>query len=326
MRKKQNGRMGWLGVLLVGAVWLLAPGVSVASTFDTSEANQCIECHKDAVNNFQGANVHFKAWQFRKDDSKYSCSTCHGPGEKHIKDKSVESIISFAPEKVSKRTSQEQAAQCLTCHSTQNKELMFWKQGAHNRNDVSCASCHTMHGGTEKMKPTSETCFKCHKDVKSQLNKFSHHPIIEGKVSCNDCHNPHGTMSDKNLRAENVNQLCYKCHTDKRGPFLYEHPPVAENCMNCHRAHGSQHAKLLTVRMPSLCQSCHADSGHPSTPFDLRTRMGNSQPAPVSTGGTPAVNSNFTTSARFLGRSCVNCHNTIHGSNQPGHRGKVWYR
>jgi len=99
------------------------------------------------------------------------------------------------------------------------------------------------------------------------------------------------------IRAENVNQLCYQCHPDKRGPFVYEHPPVAENCTICHTPHGSRHAKLLAEKVPNLCQDCHDWSRHPGTPYDAKTAF---------TGSNP--------SNRFFARGCVNCHGAIHGS------------
>ena len=42
-----------------------------------------------------------------------------------------------------------------------------------------------------------------------------------------------------NLKAASVNEQCYTCHTEKRGPFLWEHAPVRESCLNCHTPHGS---------------------------------------------------------------------------------------
>jgi hypothetical protein len=47
-----------------------------------------------------------------------------------------------------------------------------------------------------------------------------------------------------------VNEVCYACHAEKRGPLLWEHAPVRENCMNCHNAHGSNHDKLLVAARP----------------------------------------------------------------------------
>jgi DmsE family decaheme c-type cytochrome len=102
------------------------------------------------------------------------------------------------------------------------------------------------------------------------------------------------------IRAENINQLCYKCHADKRGPYLWEHPPVEENCLTCHVSHGSKTAKLMTEKVPNLCQDCHDASRHPGTVYDAKTGF---------TGSAP--------SNRFFARSCLNCHSSIHGGYAP---------
>jgi DmsE family decaheme c-type cytochrome len=114
-------------------------------------------------------------------------------------------------------------------------------------------------------------------------------PLREGKLTCTNCHNPHGSASDAMLKEASINDNCYKCHAEKRGPFLWEHPPVRENCLNCHEAHGSNLEYLLKVQRPRLCQDCHS-IGHASQ--------------------SPLVNTAFN-------RSCNNCHSQIHGSNHP---------
>jgi DmsE family decaheme c-type cytochrome len=154
-----------------------------------------------------------------------------------------------------------------------------------------------------------ETCTACHKQIRSQLLKTSHHPIIEGKLKCTSCHNPHGALSHAMVKEESVNQLCTGCHTDKRGPYMNEHPPVEENCLTCHNSHGSPHAKLLSERVPNVCQDCHDWSRHPGTYYS-----GNQ--------GWSATTPN----TRLVARSCLNCHTTIHGSNAPAMRGKFFLR
>jgi predicted CXXCH cytochrome family protein len=47
-----------------------------------------------------------------------------------------------------------------------------------------------------------------------------------------------------------VNDTCYQCHAEKRGPFLWEHAPVREDCTNCHSPHGSTQPSLLKARTP----------------------------------------------------------------------------
>jgi DmsE family decaheme c-type cytochrome len=116
-------------------------------------------------------------------------------------------------------------------------------------------------------------------------------------MDCASCHNPHGSAAPKMIKNDSANDTCYTCHADKRGPFLWEHPPARENCMNCHDPHGSHNEKMLVARLPFLCQRCHNGSGHPAAPYDQTS-----------------INSQ---NARSLTGSCTNCHPTIHGSNHP---------
>jgi DmsE family decaheme c-type cytochrome len=127
-------------------------------------------------------------------------------------------------------------------------------------------------------------------------------PLREGGMTCVDCHNPHGTATPHNLKAQTANELCISCHSDKRGPFLWEHAPVREACLNCHDPHGSNNPQVLAAKTPFLCQRCHISTRHPSTLYDA-----------------PDLASN-----RLFNRSCVNCHSQIHGSNHPS--GKFFLR
>jgi DmsE family decaheme c-type cytochrome len=126
--------------------------------------------------------------------------------------------------------------------------------------------------------------------------RFSHMPVGEGKMECTSCHSPHGSANEKLLIASSVNETCFSCHTEKRGPFLWEHAPVVENCANCHDSHGSNKEKMLKVARPRLCQQCHAGTGHPTQPRIV------GRPSDV-----PFV----------FNRACSNCHFNIHGSNHP---------
>jgi DmsE family decaheme c-type cytochrome len=283
--------------LALSAFVLFFAGGSLFSTFAPSEANAasmseaCADCHEVLAPAFN-QTYHGRAWAGMNSDS--SCQSCHGSTDKHLNDPSKETIISFS--KSGGKSVAELNKQCLDCHVSSSM-LSFWEVGSHNRNDVACASCHTIHSSQSSVDQLT-VCFTCHRSKRGQISKISHHPIEEGKVQCSDCHNPHGAESAHGMiKAENVNQLCYKCHADKRGPFVYEHPPVEENCTICHAPHGSRHAKLLTEKVPNLCQDCHDWSRHPGTPYDAKTGF---------TGSSP--------SNRFFGRSCLNCHGAIHGS------------
>ena len=91
-----------------------------------------------------------------------------------------------------------------------------------------------------------------------------HHKVNEGLMNCSDCHNVHGTFQNSNLKVTaDQNAICTKCHTETRGPFVYEHAAVkGEGCMACHTPHGSQNARLLNMpNINQLCNQCHSPVG-----------------------------------------------------------------
>jgi len=272
--------------VVIAGVFILLGGAALA---ETAVGEVCADCH-DLAEAFT-TTFHGRAWEGMK--SGYTCQSCHGSTDMHVDDPSLNNIISFKKE--GGRTPDEMNRQCLGCHASTSM-LSYWDVSSHSRNDIACVSCHTVH--TSKSEVNEPTiCFTCHRDKRAQINKRSRHPIKEGKIKCSDCHNPMGTPAKHMIRAENVNQLCYQCHPDKRGPFVYEHPPVAENCTICHTPHGSRHAKLLAEKVPNLCQNCHDWNFHPGDPYDASRAF---------TGDDP--------SSRLFGRGCLNCHGAIHGS------------
>jgi DmsE family decaheme c-type cytochrome len=149
-------------------------------------------------------------------------------------------------------------------------------------------------------------------------------PVPEGKMTCVDCHNPHGSTGKKLLKADTVNEVCYTCHMEKRGPFIWEHAPVRENCMNCHSPHGSNADKLLIQTRPMLCSGCHSTTGSMGHLVWGNNTLGsvtNGDPTAVGTTNAGQLTNVGATaglvSKRMTGRSCQNCHSTIHGSNSP---------
>jgi len=291
-----------LNLLLFSVPQPLGASMSSQGTGEKSGfigAETCKECHEKQYATYS-TSIHFKK-TVKGPQSQDACETCHGPGAMHVEKGGGRGVDIFTFNADSDPA--EKAAKCLSCHMQNTPSMDNWDLGAHSRNGVSCESCHDLHVAGTQLPDEPEVCFGCHRDVKTQAIKRSHHPIIEGKLSCSSCHQPHGSIATHMVKADNTQQLCYTCHADKRGPYIYEHPPVAENCLNCHTSHGSLHAKLLTEKMPNLCQDCHDWSRHPGTPYDANSGFSGKSP-----------------SNRFFGRSCVNCHGAIHGSNTFEHR------
>jgi DmsE family decaheme c-type cytochrome len=244
--------------------------------------DMCVQCHEETVNKFKHT-PHMSSPQ--------GCEGCHGPGQAHVDNAGDKTKI-----RVFKDLSNvESSGTCMECHNKGNQK--HWTGSMHDSRQVACVNCHETHpeGAVEKallQQPEMKLCTSCHLQKKAQLLRPGHMPMREGKMECTSCHNPHGTPNERLLLQTSVNQNCYTCHAEKRGPFLWEHAPVRENCLNCHDAHGTVNEKMLKVKQPLLCQQCHQTSSHPGPAYPAQSRYAFNQ-------------------------GCMHCHPTIHGSVHP---------
>ena len=232
-----------------------------------------------------------------------TCTSCHGKSEDHPTNPSEHKPdIRFG--KRSTTPIADQDAACLNCH--QGGARIHWLTSVHAARDVACTSCHQIHTEHDKVRDKrtqTEVCFGCHKDKRAQISRPSRHPLLEGKMACSDCHNPHGSVGPAMMVRDTVNDTCFTCHMEKRGPFVFNHQPVTEDCGNCHNPHGTINAAMLKMRSPFLCQQCHEPTDHQGTVGALN--IGSGFPNPAST----------------FARGCLNCHTNVHGTNNPVNAG-----
>ncbi len=296
----------WTGLLacsmlMLGAAVLCVPALAApasggqqatAQVKDTNPADYvgsdtCATCHADVAKGL--ANNPHSAIVELHGNKAGACESCHGAGKAHVDGGGDISKI-FDPAKATPKQIDET---CLGCHAGTHPNFL---RSPHAKAGVSCISCHSVHDAAvpknllRAAQPT--LCFQCHSDVKPSFSMPFHHPVNEGGISCTDCHDVHGTFENNNLKTTaDQNAICTKCHTDVRGPFVYEHAPVkAEGCLACHSPHGSQNARMLNMpNINVLCNQCH------------------SQVAADTVHGMGAGSSDSV--------PCTSCHTYIHGSN-----------
>jgi len=323
---------GLVAALAIGCLALIGTAAAATTSQEAGKASSvqaqaphgayagtatCLGCHEDrgaAVakgphsHAFRaGTPVAPKGCQACHGDTKaeLGCEACHGPGKEHAEaagDKTkIRRFASLSPADASET--------CVSCHF--RTQHTFWAGSQHDQRNVGCTACHSIHAaaGEKQLKAASETelCVKCHRTIVNKTLRFNHMPVREGKLSCSSCHNVHGAANVKLLKeGGSIYESCVTCHAEKRGPTLWEHAPVTEGCTTCHDPHGSNNDRMLVAKQPFLCQRCHVTSRHPPTVYE-----GN-------------VLNTSTNANKIYGRSCVVCHQQIHGSNAPS--GKAFLR
>jgi len=263
-----------------------------ASDYAGSEA--CKTCHEDIYKGWE-QSPHWKTTLNTKEGpSHQGCEACHGAAAAHVADPSDTSKLFL----FKKASAKEINARCLTCHATSN-EHTHAINSLHAKNDVSCTSCHSPHHAEVAehllVKAQPGLCYSCHLEQKAQFDMPFHHRVNEGLVQCSDCHNVHGTVKPKQVRTSSAqNVVCFTCHADKQGPFVFEHEAVKiEGCQSCHTVHGGPNPHMLKVsNVNLLCLQCHTQSTFSGAP------------------GTPSFHNQNT----FF-QACTLCHSQIHGSN-----------
>jgi DmsE family decaheme c-type cytochrome len=275
-----------------------SPPVASVGASGYAGSDTCVVCHEGESGTLKGT-PHGEAKNPRSPEAAHGCESCHGPGQAHIDDDAKGHIRRFA-----QITHAETNGTCLSCHN--RGAHAGWEGSTHESRNLSCTTCHSVHSpkaeASQLVKRTeTELCATCHRlQVAKTERAVAHMPVREGKMSCSSCHNPHGSISNvKALKVgSSVVETCTSCHTEMRGPMLWEHAPAKESCTTCHDPHGSSNDRMLVVRMPMLCQRCHVATRHPSSVYD--------------NNAITVAKSN-----RMFGRSCVNCHSNVHGSNHP---------
>lgn len=325
---KRVGSVLGLCAVIVGACWATSTRAYQAPASQTvpdakaalAKDEVCTTCHNAATGHV--AAIYESRHGNKADGRTPGCRSCHGASDAHLNDPTgAAPTVVFGAKSKHRSTASDQNASCLTCHASAVLPRTNWAGSQHESRGLSCTDCHTIHAADQKVlnrATQADVCLTCHKTQRAEIRHLSAHPLAKTgigsapKMVCSDCHNPHGSTGPTLLRKNSVNETCYTCHAEKRGPFLWEHAPVVDNCLTCHTPHGSANPSLLKARAPYLCQECHSgdhaaqiNSGANLAGGNVTTVNGNQQIAAASPR------------AQLAARACLNCHVLIHGSNHP---------
>jgi DmsE family decaheme c-type cytochrome len=291
------GSFGAASAAAQQAAQAATPSPQAAATAEKAPESLCANCH-DQTKTFAG-NPHARAF-LRQTPAAHpdaACTSCHGDGQKHAEEGGDKGLIRGLHGAAG-------AKFCLTCHDKATDHSSFGAGSTHANNaTVNCLSCHSIHTPDSKSgkllaKAPGALCQTCHASQSASIRSKPYtHRLDRGGMTCLDCHNPHGRPGGGSLAMTRAGEPpCLTCHSEKRGPFVYEHVNgIAGNCLSCHQPHGSSNPKMLQwAQVSQLCLSCHSRTNS--------NTMG-SQP--------PSIHD--LTLPRY--RNCTTCHVAVHGSN-----------
>lgn len=297
-----------VAMLAAGLAW---PGTAAAQQQGLNPQiveSLCRNCHREQFDGLvSNPHVVLDSEEWREQTGRApACVNCHTNAVEHISlGGGAGNVIAFRDEPVS-----EQSDVCLGCHASSHPEF---ERSSHAQAGLTCSDCHSQHasGSTQallrvpqdlvelvgRIGPSSQLCLDCHNDKLAAFELNEHHRLVEGALECTSCHDPHAAATRTLLGGFKQDQ-CIECHSDKGGPFVYEHPASrVEGCTACHSPHGSPNRHLLSHQnVAEMCFSCHAAVPQFHLGFD------------------PAAPPRF-----GLDTQCTNCHSAIHGSNFEAH-------
>lgn len=289
---KSSVALGGLALLLLTGL-LSLPAASAQEA--TEPGPNCFDCHEQAAA-FTG-NPHSRNELVSGQVPNHVCESCHGDGKAHMEAGGDTTLIKIP------RGLEGAETTCVTCHgkASDRKTHRF---GAHaNSKAVNCLTCHNIHTPADPVtlvaKQQPELCASCHKAKASSFSNLPYtHRLGRAGLVCTTCHDPHAKPGKENIRTTPAGEMaCLGCHTDKRGPFVFQHGGAEVNdCSTCHQPHGSSNPnQLKRARVFQLCLECHS-------------------PLTASTAGSQPPSFHNLNSPRY--QNCTTCHVAIHGSNR----------
>ena len=258
--------------------WGFSPGFEIHNrSFTRPILARCIVCHSGRSNPVLGQVGLYKDPPF--DELAVGCENCHGPGQRHVAERTEEVMTGVAPASSADASIVNPARLsgwladniCMRCHQGQDvriempgKTIQDFRPGMPLGNYVSILKIAPAAGASPSALPLEHyfgmTLSKCY--------QASH------SLHCISCHNPHEESSTADAVA-NYRAQCLRCHGKQScrlesAKRLATSPP--DNCLECHmpkrKVMTIAHAALTDHSIPRQASSAFApdQSNHSQKP------------------------------------------------------------
>jgi hypothetical protein len=253
--------------------WGFAPGYEIQNRgFTRPILGRCILCHSGRPNLVLGQVGLYKNPPF--DELSVGCENCHGPGEAHVVERSLEQTMGVEPPLGVDSTIVNPAKIsgwltdniCMRCHQGQDvrvelssKNLQDFRPGQELGKYIAIFKIAPEPGASPSALPLEHyfgmTLSKCYRS--------------SGNLHCITCHDPHVAPSAPDSLARYRSQ-CLRCHGEQGcrlepAKRLATSPP--DNCLTCHMPKRTvttiAHAALTDHSIPARAGSTFGVSDQP---------------------------------------------------------------
>ncbi|MFM7078969.1 MAG: tetratricopeptide repeat protein [Bacteroidota bacterium] len=229
--------------------WDLPPGYEKGGNtrFNRLIGLECMSCHNSYPEFLPGSENRYDFV-----DNGIGCERCHGPGEKHVKEKQAGKIIDvvtgidYSIVNPAKLPIDLQLDVCQRCHIQGNavlkdgKSFFDFKPGMRLSEVMDVympvydgpKNEHIMASHVERMKLSK--CFT--ESIKRAPTNTKDLKPYKNALTCVTCHDPH--VSVKSTGNAVFNNACNSCHTKAKDPLCSEKPQLLAlkkyDCVSCH--------------------------------------------------------------------------------------------
>ena len=162
-------------------------------------AETCLRCHSGGEMRAVQSGPHFNLKGPGAPAAHHYCESCHGPGSIHVSrahgGRGFPPLTDFGRGE-GKAPREEQLAACMQCHGVEAEvhRTNGFAGSPHDRKNINCSTCHTVHVGTDPIKDRDEqaaTCYRCHRKMKTGHPQFDAESMNIHALRCSDCHDVH---------------------------------------------------------------------------------------------------------------------------------------